>query len=34
MVSFDCVFLLVEIADTTLEYENEQFPVVFPEVTI
>ena len=34
MISFDCVFLTKENADTTLEYENEPGLVVFQEVTI
>ena len=34
MISFDCVFLTKENADTTLEYENEPSLEVFQEVTI
>ena len=34
MVTFDCVFLTQENADTTLEYENEPSPEVFQEVKI
>ena len=34
LVSFDCVFLTQENADTTLEYENEPSLEVFQEVKI
>ena len=34
LVSFDCVFLTQENADTTLESENEQSVKVFQEVMI
>ena len=34
LVVFDCVFLIQENADTTLEYENEPSPEVFQEAGI
>ena len=34
MVTFDCVFLTQENADTTWEYEDEPNPEVFQEVKI
>ena len=34
LLSFDCVFLTHQNADTTLEHENESSPVISQEVTI